>query len=66
MSKLLTPSETAEILGVQVRTLNTWRYTKRYDLPYVKSGRLVRYRSEDIDAFIASRTQNGGGDELRT
>lgn len=53
--KLLTKEDVAEILGVTVGTLAVWRATKRYNLPYVKSGRLVRYRPEDVDAFIASR-----------
>lgn len=52
--KLLTPQQTAEILGVTVATLATWRCTKRYPLPYVKTGRLVRYREADVLAYIAS------------
>lgn len=54
-TRLLTPCQVAEHLGVSVETLNVWRATKRYDLPYVKAGRLVRYRSEDLEAFISSR-----------
>jgi predicted site-specific integrase-resolvase len=53
--KLLTPKETAEILGVTVGTLQIWRTTRRYPLNYIKSGRLIRYRSEDIQAFIDNR-----------
>lgn len=53
--KLLTPHQVARILGVGVETLNVWRATKRYNLPYVKTGRLVRYRASDLDAFIKSR-----------
>jgi len=52
---LLTASHVSKILGVTEGTLAVWRATKRYDLPYVKSGRLVRYRQEDVDAFILSR-----------
>ncbi len=58
--KLLKPTEVAEILGVSVETLNVWRTTKRYPLPYVKSGRLIRYRMSDVEAFIESRLQMGG------
>ena len=54
-SRLLTPSETAQLLGLDVETLNIWRCTKRYNLPYVKAGRMVRYRLEDVEAFIESR-----------
>ena len=53
--KLLTPEETAEILGVKVDTLCYWRCTGRYHLPFVKSGRLVRYRPRDIQDFIERR-----------
>lgn len=58
LSKLLTPREVAEILGVSTETLNIWRTTKRYPLPYIKSGRLVRYKQEDVEAFIENRTHN--------
>lgn len=54
---LMTPEEVAEYLGLEVETLNVWRCTKRYNLPYTKIGRLVRYRPEDVEAFIASRTE---------
>jgi len=52
---LLTPKAVSHILGVTVGTLAVWRATNRYDLPYVKFGRLVRYREEDVEAFITSR-----------
>lgn len=58
MTKLLTPEQTAERLGVLTKTLDVWRCTQRYALPYVKVGRLVRYRESDIEAFIESRLQN--------
>ena len=54
---LLTPEQVAECLGVSVETLNVWRCTKRYNLPYVKAGRLVRYRRTDVEAFVTSRLQ---------
>lgn len=56
---LMTPEQVSTYLGVSVETLNVWRCTKRYNLPYVKAGRLVRYRLHDVDAFIASRMQGG-------
>jgi len=56
-NKLLTKEQVSEILGITVGTLAVWRTTKRYNLPYVKSGRLIRYREEDVQAFINSRIQ---------
>jgi len=55
ITSLITPIEAAAILGVKPETLAIWRSNKRYDLPYVKSGRLVKYRLEDIQSFIDSR-----------
>ena len=51
-SKLLTPAEVAELLGVSVQTLAVWRSVERYALPYVKVGARVRYRPADIERFI--------------
>ena len=48
---------TAEVLGVRVSTLANWRVTGRYSLPYIKVGRLVRYRVADLAAWLAKRRQ---------
>jgi hypothetical protein len=32
---------------------------KRYPLKYIHVGRRIKYRPEDIDAFIAARTETG-------
>lgn len=53
---LLTTDQVADLLGIQVQTLESWRYTKRYALPFVKVGRSVRYRPADVDAFIEAQT----------
>jgi excisionase family DNA binding protein len=55
-STLFPPKQAADYLGVSVGTLEVWRSTKRYPLPYVKVGRLVKYRQADLDAFLESRT----------
>lgn len=52
---LLPPPEAAHLLGVTVGTMEVWRCTRRYALPYVKMGRLVKYRRSDLLAFIDSR-----------
>lgn len=56
---LLNETEVAEILQVKTGTLQVWRTTKRYPLPFVKIGRNVRYRRADVDAFIKSRMVGG-------
>ena len=55
-SHLLTEVETAQQIAVAPETLTTVRrHHRRYGLPFVKVGRLVRYRQIDIDAWLASR-----------
>jgi excisionase family DNA binding protein len=53
---LLSRKEAAAYLGVTEQTLAIWKCTKRYALPVVKVGRLVRYKRTDLDAFITKRT----------
>ena len=47
--------QTCAVLGVKTSTLATWRCTGRYNLPFIKTGRLVRYRVADLAAWIAKR-----------
>ena len=54
--KLLTEAEAADYLSVEPQTLCSWRCTRRYNLPFIKVGRLVRYRPEDVEAFLKERT----------
>jgi excisionase family DNA binding protein len=52
---LLTPGEVAEILRVQVSTLQEWRRLKKGP-PYTRLGhRTVRYRRAVIDAWLEQR-----------
>lgn len=55
-SELLTRGQAADYLGITSSTLAVWASVKRYNLPYVKVGRLVKYRRADLDAFISRRT----------
>jgi excisionase family DNA binding protein len=52
----LTTEQAAEHLGVSKATLETWRCTGRYDLPFVRVGRAIRYNRADLDAFLARNT----------
>ena len=54
-SILLTSEHAAPHLGVTPHTLAVWRCTKRHEIPYIKVGRLVKYRLADLDAWLASR-----------
>ena len=62
---LLDEDETAAIIRVQPGTLRVWRSTGRYDLPYVKVGRLVRYERRRVLEFIMRHTRRHQGDTAR-
>ena len=51
-NKLYNPAGAATFIGVTKETLAIWRSTRRYPLPYIKVGRLVRYRESDLIAFL--------------
>jgi excisionase family DNA binding protein len=54
-SPLYDSLKAAEFLGVSKETLSIWRCTKRYNIPYFKVGRLVKYREADLLAFLEAR-----------
>jgi excisionase family DNA binding protein len=57
---LLSEQEAAELLTVSPGTLSVWRSTGRYNLPFLKVGRMVRYRRGDLLAWLESRTRESG------
>ncbi len=54
--------QAAQALGVKTSTLSVWRSTGRYNLPFYKVGRLVRYRLTDLAEFLARRTSDHPGE----
>ncbi|WP_312916842.1 helix-turn-helix domain-containing protein [Stutzerimonas kunmingensis] len=54
--------QAAGALGVKPTTLAVWRSTGRYNLPFLKVGRLVKYRLSDLAEFLARRTANHTGE----
>lgn len=48
------------MLGVPTSTLAVWRSTGRVQLPYIKVGGHVRYKPEDIEAFLRDRWAMAG------
>lgn len=61
MEKLLKPDEVADMLGIKLNTLGMWRCYKKHERSWVKIGKSVRYRPEDVRAYI-DKNLNG---ELR-
>lgn len=58
--RLLTPRQTADLLGVSVATLATWRCRQPELLAWVEvSPRCIRYELSTVEAFIAKRTRGG-------
>jgi excisionase family DNA binding protein len=54
--ELLSTEQMAKLLGVSPNTLEVWRCTKRYALPYIKIGRNVRYRKSVGVQFLEKNT----------
>lgn len=52
---LLTPIQVAELLAVPISTLSRWR-TERREIPWVRVGRVVRYRPQDVQEWIEEHT----------
>jgi len=59
--RLLTRQEAANVLGVKPQTLAVWASARRYDLPFIKVGRCVRYRMSDLQSFLDRRTVGQAG-----
>ena len=56
-ANLLTPKQAAEYLQIKVQTLATWRNQGKGP-KFCKVGRAVRYRPEDLEAYITSDFQH--------
>ena len=57
---LLDEQAAAALLTVAPGTLGVWRSTGRYNLPFIKIGRNVRYRRADLIAWLEKRTRETG------
>lgn len=58
--ELVDEKEAARILDDSPGTLSVWRSTGRYNLPFIKIGRNVRYRRTDLLAWLDKRTRETG------
>ena len=57
---LLDEQQAAITIDVTPGTLSVWRSTGRYNLPFIKVGRKVRYRRTDLEAWLEARTRANG------
>jgi hypothetical protein len=61
ISELLTPAETAKKLHTTYGTLAVARCHRRWPLRFVRVGRKIFYKAEDVQAFIEAQTDAGDG-----
>ena len=62
LSRLLTVQELADLLQIPTKTIYTWRY-KRIGPPAVPMGKYLRFRAEDVAAWLdehADAPRRGG------
>ncbi|MCE1004477.1 helix-turn-helix domain-containing protein [Pseudomonas sp. NMI1173_11] len=52
---LLTPEQAAQLLGLSVKTLATWRSTGKHALPFTRCGARIRYQRSELVAWLAGR-----------
>jgi predicted DNA-binding transcriptional regulator AlpA len=64
VQELLTERDVARITGLSVASVRRWRLL-RQGPKYIKIGAAVRYRPEDVSAWLASRP-TGGEETPRT
>ena len=57
LSRLLTVREVADLLQVPPKTIYTWRY-KRIGPPAVVIGKYLRFRTEDVVAWLEMRADH--------
>ncbi len=64
MRELLTEKQVAALLRVTVKALQAWR-GRGGGPPFIKMGRCVRYRLEDLDALVRAALRQSTSDRGR-
>ena len=59
-SNLVGEKEAAVILEVTPGTQKVWRSTGRFAIPFLKVGRLAKYRRSTLENWLESRTRLSG------
>ena len=54
--RFLDRDQAARYLCVRTATLDSWRCSGQYSLPFLKVGGRVRYRREDLDDWLRRQT----------
>lgn len=61
LSRLLTPREVADLLGIPEGRLAIWRCTKAQNLKWVRCGKTIRYEAAEVERFIRQNTEKNPG-----
>jgi predicted DNA-binding transcriptional regulator AlpA len=59
LKELLTEHDVARVTGLSVASVRRWRLL-RQGPKYIKIGAAVRYKPEDVSAWLESRPSGGG------
>jgi excisionase family DNA binding protein len=57
MHELLTPNEMLTLLSVKLSTVYQWNHIGH--IPHFKEGRFVRFKENDVLAWLESKSRNG-------
>ena len=62
IERLLTAKQASEILGVTTKSLSNSRYTGTgLQVPYIKMGKIIRYKKSELETYIDKNTFNHAG-----
>ena len=56
---IINTAEAAELICTPEKSLIKWRSTGEHEIPYIKIGRNVRYRTKDLRIWIEAHIQGG-------
>lgn len=64
MDKLITPEEFACVVGIQLSTVYSWTHAKT--VPFIKVGRLIRFRESEILKWLHGRSQGPDESQIKS
>lgn len=56
---IITPAEASKLLRTPEATLSKWRSTGDHNIPYLKIGRNIRYRTADLKKWLDAHVKGG-------
>lgn len=62
---IVNTDEASQLLRTPAKTLVKWRSTGQGNIPFIKIGRNVRYRTADLRAWIEAHTQGGNNEHKK-